>query len=187
MHFSFKKGHKHIYSLFAFNWDWRNWFNSEKGVKVKVLTLQPFISIVLLSRWRPFFSPQHAGSSLLHIWDTVWLRILVCIPAITDDPGALFSTETGFGQRRGDGRQQPLFYGDPCAAQESGGTAGPSKNLPDPQHLHAGSVAAGFYLQTAHAQWDVHDARHGNGRRAPVRPGVGEQVAEGPVQNQKVL
>ncbi len=79
------------------------------------------------------------------------------------------------------------FYGAPRAAQESGGTAGPSQNLPGPQHLHAGPGAAGPHLQTAHAQWDVPDARHGNGWRPPVRPGVGEQVAEGPVQNQEVL
>ncbi len=154
---------------------------------VIVLTIQPFISIVLLSHWRPLFSPQHTGSSILHIRDSVRLRIVVRIPAIAGDPGALFSTETGFGQRRGDGRQQPLFYGAPRAAQESGGTAGPSQNLPGPQHLHAGPGAAGPHLQTAHAQWDVPDARHGNGWRPPVRPGVGEQVAEGPVQNQEVL
>lgn len=130
-----------------------------------------------------FLSLQHAGSSILDIWNIVRLRILVCVSAVSGDPGALFSTETGLGQRRGDRRQQPVFYGAPRAAEESGGTAGSSQNLPDPQHLHAGPVAAGPHLQTAHAQRDVPDARHGNGRRSPVWPGVGEQVAEGPGQN----
>lgn len=132
-------------------------------------------------------SSQHVGSSILHIWNTVRLRILVCFSAVSGDPGALFPEKTGTGQWRSDGGQQSLLHGSSSAAEESGGTAGSLQNLPDPQPLHAGPDAAGPRLPSAHAQRDVSDAGHGDGGWSCVRLGVDEQVAKGPGENEEVL
>ncbi len=103
MHFSFKNGHKHIYSLFPLNWDWRNRFNGEKGCKgesfnptafhqhCSLITLMSF----LLSSERWVFDTSHTGYCLaadphLHsshhwwswgiifdrdwVWPTAWWR-----------------------------------------------------------------------------------------------------------------
>lgn len=71
------------------------------------------------------FFLQLSGPSLLHIWHTVWLWLLLCLPAHIGHPWPLLPPAPGPGQWRGDGRRQPLFHGPPDSPQQGGGTSRP--------------------------------------------------------------
>lgn len=146
-----------------------------------------------LPRFAFAFLLQLPEPSLFHIWHTVWLWLLLRLPALVGYPRPLLPPAPGLGQRCGYGRCQPLLHVPPGFPQQRGGTSGPQQDLPDPQPLHAGPGPAGPAVQTFTACWRRHGTpRHGSWPCRSPNPARGhcsggQQVEQGPGWSQKVF
>lgn len=137
------------------------------------------------------FMWQLLGPSLFHVWHSVRLWLLICLPALVGHPGPLLPPTPGPGQWGGDSWCQPLLHGHPGFPSKGGGAFGTQQDLPDPQPLHASAGLAGTDVQTFTACWRRHGTpRHGPSQSPKPARGHcsrGKQVEQGSIWGQKVL
>lgn len=79
---------------------------------------------------------QVPGGALLHVWDPLWLWQLLCLPALSGDPGSLLQAPPGPGQRHRGRGQLPHLRAAPLLPQDRRGCHRPGTHFPSTQCLN---------------------------------------------------